>query len=728
GFLDCDRVTDRQRATVAIGRKDALLLELGDGRAQHDAGCGLRHLHARGLGHERRSAGGARVGLDDVEDVVLQRVLDVHQTLHADALGQLAGGFPDLFDVLLPQRHRWQRTGGVTGVDTGLLNVLHHAAEVDVLAIAESVDIDLDGGIQEAVDQDRVLVSDLRGARDVVTQAGLVVDDLHATAAEDVGRADQHRVTDVCGDLTGFLEAGGGAESRGWQLGVAQDLAELATVLGQVDGLRGGTDNWHTSVGEALRQAQSGLATELNEHDRDSAGLGFPPVGPHDVLEGQRHEVQAIGGVVVGGDGLRVAVDHHGLVANAGELEGRVDAGVVELDTLADAVRAGAQDDDLFLILLRLNLGLGVRVQLIGAVVVRGLRLELTGAGVHGLEDWVDAEGPAQGTHAVLPCELRTQGCDLAVGQAKELCITQQADVQDRRVDQLLAELHEGHELVQEPRVDAGGLIDLVHGRAEAHGELDVVEAPLGRALEVFEDGCLVGGSLAREVLIRDSPEASLLGLQRAHDLVQAGDVVAADGHGLTDGLHRGGEGVVSPWELLEGEARGLDDDIVQGRLKGGRGDLGDVVADLVERVADRQLRSELRDREAGGLGRERRGTGDARVHLDRDDPAVLGVDSELDVAATGLHADLAKNGDALVAHELELAVRQGHGRGDGDGVAGVDAQGVDVLDGCDDDYVVLRIAHQLELEFLPAEDGLLDQAVGLRGRGEAPAGDPVQV
>src|SRR5699024_1301102 len=67
-------------------------------------------------------------------------------------------------------------------------------------------------------------------------------------------------------------------------------------------------------------------------------------------------------------------------------------------------------------------------------------------------------------------------------------------------------------------------------------------------------------------------------------------------------------------------------------------------------------------------------------------------------------------------------------GRGDGDGVAGVDAQGVDVLDGCDDDYVVLRIAHQLELEFLPAEDGLLDQDVGLRGRGEAPAGDPVQV
>ena len=35
----------------------------------------------------------------------------------------------------------------------------------------------------------------------------------------------------------------------------------------------------------------------------------------HDVLERQRLEVEAIGGVVVGGDGLGVAVDHDRLVA-----------------------------------------------------------------------------------------------------------------------------------------------------------------------------------------------------------------------------------------------------------------------------------------------------------------------------------------------------------------------------------------------------------------------------
>ena len=60
----------------------------------------------------------------------------------------------------------------------------------------------------------------------------------------------------------------------------------------------------------------------------------------------QRLEVEPVGGVVVGGDGLRVAVDHHRLVAERAERLGGVDAAVVELDPLADPVRARAEDDD----------------------------------------------------------------------------------------------------------------------------------------------------------------------------------------------------------------------------------------------------------------------------------------------------------------------------------------------------------------------------------------------
>ena len=94
--------------------------------------------------------------------------------------------------------------------------------------------------------------------------------------------------------------------------------------------------------------------------------------------------------------------------------------------------------------------------------------------------------------------------------------------------------------------------------------------------------------------------------LERAQRLLQRRRVVAADRHRLADRLHGRGEGGVGGRELLEGEARHLDDDVVERRLEARRGDLGDVVRDLVEPVADRELRGDLRDREAGRLRGER--------------------------------------------------------------------------------------------------------------------------
>src|SRR5699024_4614093 len=58
----------------------------------------------------------------------------------------------------------------------------------------------------------------------------------------------------------------------------------------------------------------------------------------------------------------------------------------------------------------------------------------------------------------------------------------------------------------------------------------------------------------------------------------------------------------------------------------------------------------------------------------------------------------------------------------------GVHAHGVDVLDGGDGDDVVLGVTDELKLELLPAEDGLLDEDVGLRGGGQAATGDALEV
>ena len=164
-----------------------------------------------------------------------------------------------------------------------------------------------------------------------------------------------------------------------------------------------------------------------------------------------------------------------------------------------------------------------------------------------------------------------------------------------------------------------------------------------------------------------DLVEAGEAGLERAERLLHGFVEGAADGHRLADRLHRGGEQRLGAGELLEGEARDLGDDVVDGRLEGGGRDLGDVVVELVERVADGELGGDLGDGEAGGLGGQRRGARDARVHLDDDEAAGLGLDGELDVGAAGLDPDLAQHRDRGVAHHLVFLVGQRQRRGDGD-------------------------------------------------------------
>ena len=79
--------------------------------------------------------------------------------------------------------------------------------------------------------------------------------------------------------------------------------------------------------------------------------------------------------------------------------------------------------------------------------------------------------------------------------------------------------------------------------------------------------------------------------------------------------------------------------------FEGRGGFAGDVVAELIQRIADGQLGRDLGDAEAGRLGSQRGGTGLAGVHLDDHKLAVSGIDAELHVRSAGLHTDFAHDG-----------------------------------------------------------------------------------
>ena len=122
------------------------------------------------------------------------------------------------------------------------------------------------------------------------------------------------------------------------------------------------------------REPQRRLAAELR-HDADRL---LPVEHREHLLRRERLEVEAVGCVVVGRDGLRVAVDHHRLVAESPERLHGVDAAVVELDPLPDPVRPGADDHDARLRRRRQRF---VRLAPGRVVVVRG-GLDLAGARV----------------------------------------------------------------------------------------------------------------------------------------------------------------------------------------------------------------------------------------------------------------------------------------------------------------------------------------------------------
>src|SRR3546814_17746368 len=90
---------------------------------------------------------------DLVDRAVLYRVLYVHQPDDVQRMGQGLGLAADFRDHGRLKRMRRQRASAVAGMDAGLLDMLHDAGDVDRLAVAEGVDVDLDGVAQIAVNR-----------------------------------------------------------------------------------------------------------------------------------------------------------------------------------------------------------------------------------------------------------------------------------------------------------------------------------------------------------------------------------------------------------------------------------------------------------------------------------------------------------------------------------------------------------------------------------------------
>src|SRR5690606_15975703 len=189
----------------------------------------------------------------------------------------------------------------------------------------------------------RAVVGHFHRIPQVALELLFLVDDFHRATTQHIGRTHHQRVADLRCGADGLVFAAHGSVRRLTQFQTLDHLLEALTVLGTVDGLGAGAGDRHAGLFQGAGQLQPGLTAILHDH-------ALALLDPHDlqpVLQGHRLEVQTIGGVIVGGNGFRVAVDHDGLVTVFAHGQRRVHAAVVELDTLADTVRAAAEYHDL---------------------------------------------------------------------------------------------------------------------------------------------------------------------------------------------------------------------------------------------------------------------------------------------------------------------------------------------------------------------------------------------
>ena len=138
--------------------------------------------------------------------------------------------------------------------------------------------------------------------------------------------------------------------------------------------------------------------------------------------------------------------------------------------------------------------------------------------------------------------------------------------------------------------------------------------------------------------------EAAQACFQAAQGFLEAFLNSASHRHHFAHRFHLRGQAVVCGREFFKRETRDFGDDIVDGRLeRRRRAAAGDVVAQLVQRKADRQLRRHLRNRETRRFGSQCGRTAHARVHLNHNHLAVFRVHRKLHVRAACVHADFAQ-------------------------------------------------------------------------------------
>ena len=196
--------------------------------------------------------------------------------------------------------------------------------------------------------------------------------------------------------------------------------------------------------------------------------------------------------------------------------------------------------------------------------------------------------------------------------------------------------------------------------------------------------------------------------LQTADGFLEGFLIIFTDTHNLANGAHLSTQLILYALELFKSPARELNYDIISIRNIAIQCAVFST-GDLVQCQAGRQHSGNQRNGEAGCLGSQCGGTGSTRVYLNDDVAICLRIMGPLYIGS----ADDLDGLDDLVGFLLQTLLHifgnGQHGRG-AERIAGMYAQGIDILNKAYGNDIVFAVADYLQLQLFPAENGLLHQ------------------
>ncbi len=263
--------------------------------------------------------------------------------------------------------------------------------------------------------------------------------------------------------------------------------------------------------------------------------------------------------------------------------------------------------------------------------------------------------------------------------------------------------LHQFLHLFDKPDLDLGEIVKFFHRgtlpQRLVHDELTVAGGSDQKLQQLF---------LGLFVIILRIAQPITAIFQAADSLLEGFFIGLANAHDFAHSPHLGPQLILDALEFFKGPASEFDDDIIAVRHVFIQRSVF-AAGDIVQIQPAGQHGGYQCDRETGGFRSQRRGTGGPRVDLDDDDPVGYRVMSKLYVGAAD-DANLVYDPISLFLQPFLDLFRDGQHRCGTEGVAGVDAHGVDVFNEADGDHIAFGVPDHFQLQFLPAQNGLFHQ------------------